>query len=42
MTKTAFENLRVYQLAEKLGDLAWDVITKWDYLAKSTIGKQCA
>ena len=40
MTKTAFENLRVYQLAEKLGDLAWDVAAKWDYLAKSTIGKQ--
>ena len=40
MTKTAFENLRAYNLSEKLGDLAWEVATKWDYLAKDTLGKQ--
>jgi four helix bundle protein len=40
MTKTGFENLRVYNLAEDLADLAWSIVAKWDYFAKDTIGKQ--
>lgn len=40
MTKTGFENLRIYQLAEKIADLTWEIVTKWDYFAKSTVGIQ--
>ena len=28
MEKTGFENLRVYKLAEEMGDLAWKVVKK--------------
>ena len=40
MPKTNFENLKVYQLAEKLADEIWEIVIKWDYLAKSTVGQQ--
>lgn len=40
MEKTNFEKLRVYKLAENLADKVWDVVSKWDYLAKDTVGKQ--
>jgi len=40
MPKTYFENLKVYQLAEKLADEIWEIVIKWDYLAKSTVGQQ--
>jgi len=40
MDKTGFENLRVYCLAEELGDFIWEIVFKWDRLAMDTIGKQ--
>lgn len=40
MEKTGFENLRVYQLAEKLADFIWELVIRWDYLAQDTVGKQ--
>ena len=40
MTKTNFEKLRVYQLAEKLADRIWKIVVKWDYFAKVTLGQQ--
>ncbi len=40
MSKTAFENLRVYKLAEEIADLSWEVVIKWNHLAQDTIGKQ--
>ena len=40
MAKTSFENLEVYQLAERLADAFWRVASNWEYFAKSTIGKQ--
>jgi hypothetical protein len=40
MNKTGFENLRVYNLAQELADLIWEIVSKWDYFAKVTIGKQ--
>ena len=40
MNKTGFENLRVYNLAEEIEDLIWEIVSKWDYFAKDTIGKQ--
>ena len=40
MGKTNFENLQVYQLAEKLADEIWRVVGGWEQFAKDTIGKQ--
>jgi four helix bundle protein len=40
MERTNFEKLRVYKLAETLADGIWDVVLKWNYLAKDTVGKQ--
>ena len=40
MNRTGFENLRVYKLAEEIADLIWEIVSKWDYFAKDTIGKQ--
>jgi four helix bundle protein len=40
MNRTGFESLRVYKLAEEIADLIWDIVSKWDYFAKDTIGKQ--
>lgn len=40
MERTNFENLRVYQLAEELADLAWDVVLNWGKFAQNTIGMQ--
>jgi len=39
MTRS-FENLRVYQLSEKLSDSVWTMARGWDQLAKDTIGRQ--
>ena len=40
MDRTGFENLRVYQLAEEIADLTWEVVIKWDRLSQDTVGKQ--
>lgn len=40
MKRTGFEKLRVYQLAEEIGDLAWEVVIKWNRLAQDTVGIQ--
>ena len=40
MPRTNFENLKVYQLSEKLADAIWEIVIKWDYLAKNTVGQQ--
>jgi four helix bundle protein len=40
LTKTHFENLRVYQLAEELSDAVWEMVKKWKPLATDTVGKQ--
>ena len=40
MSKSNFENLRVYQLAEELADRIWDMVDAWEYFAKDTVGKQ--
>ena len=40
MARTNFEKLRVYQLAEKLADRIWRIVTKWDYFARVTVGQQ--
>jgi len=40
MNRTGFENLRVYKLAEEIADIIWEIVCKWDYFAKDTVGKQ--
>ena len=40
MARSNFENLAVYQLAEKLADLVWEIVKSWDNLARDTVGKQ--
>jgi four helix bundle protein len=40
MKKTHFENLQVYQLAEKLSDEIWMIVINWEPLAKNTVGSQ--
>ena len=40
MEKTNFENLQIYQLAEKLSDHLWGIVVGWEFLAKDTVGKQ--
>ena len=38
--KTNYENLQIYQLAEQLSDIIWQMVASWDYFAKDTVGKQ--
>lgn len=40
MAKTNFENLQVYQLAERLADEIWSIVIGWDPFARDTVGKQ--
>lgn len=40
MSKTNFENLRIYQLAESIADHVWEITVKWDPFARDTIGRQ--
>jgi len=40
MPATHFENLKVYQLAEELADEIWEIVIKWDQLARHTVGQQ--
>ena len=35
-----FQDLAVYQLAERLADDVWRVVRGWDGLARDTVGKQ--
>ena len=35
-----FEDLRIFQLAEKLCDEIWDIATSWRYFEKNTVGMQ--
>jgi four helix bundle protein len=34
------EDLRIVEQAENLCDAIWDEVTRWDYFAKDTVGKQ--
>jgi len=40
MTQSKFEDLEIYQLAEKLSDLIWNIVIKWDSFPRNTIGVQ--
>jgi four helix bundle protein len=34
------EELKVYQLSMGIAEEIWDIVNKWDYFSKDTIGKQ--
>jgi len=34
------DELKVYNLAIELGESVWNIVSKWDYFAKETVGKQ--
>ncbi len=38
--KTNFENLRVYQLSEKLADSLWEIVASWEPFARDTVARQ--
>ncbi|BAY85350.1 S23 ribosomal protein [Calothrix parasitica NIES-267] len=40
MEKYNLENLRVFQLSEKLADYIWNIVLSWNHLATDTVGKQ--
>ena len=40
MEKTNFETLQIYRLSEVLADKIWNIVLKWDYFAKYTVGIQ--
>ncbi|TNF92095.1 MAG: four helix bundle protein [Gammaproteobacteria bacterium] len=40
MKSKSFENLDIYQLAEKLSDRIWNMVGLWNRFAKDTVGKQ--
>src|SRR2546429_10029330 len=40
MERTNFEKLDVYKLSEALADDIWNVVAKWEYFARDTVGKQ--
>jgi four helix bundle protein len=40
MATRGFEDLRVYQLSEKLADDVWHQVLSWPRLAQDTVGKQ--
>ena len=35
-----FEDLNVFQLAEKMADEVWCIVTGWNFFEKDTVGKQ--
>lgn len=34
------EELQVYQLSMEIAEKVWNIVIKWDYFAKDTVGKQ--
>ena len=35
-----FTDLSSYKLSYDLSNIIWDIVIKWDYFAKDTVGKQ--
>ncbi|HJX93664.1 MAG TPA: four helix bundle protein [Pyrinomonadaceae bacterium] len=40
MEKTNFVHLHIYKLSEKLADEIWNIVLRWNFLAKHTVGIQ--
>ncbi len=37
---TKLEDLPIFKTADKLSDMVWDIVSKWDYFSKKTVGGQ--
>lgn len=35
-----FEEMRTYQLALELAEKVWEIVIKWNYFERDTVGKQ--
>ncbi|MBA3485488.1 MAG: four helix bundle protein [Pirellulales bacterium] len=40
MARSNFENLRVYQVSERLADCIWTIVSEWHHFPRDTVGKQ--
>ena len=40
MAGKRFQDLRVYQLSERLADNIWEIVNRWESLPIETVGKQ--
>ena len=40
MEKTNFVHLHIYKLSEQLADEIWNIVLRWNFLAKHTVGIQ--
>ena len=40
MQKTNFVHLHIYTLSEKLADEIWNIVLRWNFFAKDTVGIQ--
>jgi four helix bundle protein len=40
MSRSNFENLRVYRLSEEIADFIWHIAIGWNNFARDTVGKQ--
>ncbi len=40
LTMIPLEELEVYKVALEIGDFAWNLVDKWPFFAKDTLGKQ--
>ena len=40
MSYDQIEDLRIVKLAEEISDKLWDIVLKWSYFEKDTVGKQ--
>lgn len=38
--KIVLEDLDIYRLAMEIGDQVWEIVNKWEYFPKRTIGSQ--
>jgi four helix bundle protein len=36
------EDLEVYRIAMEIGDIVWNIVAKWEYFEKKTLGSQIA
>jgi four helix bundle protein len=34
------DNLQVYKVSVEIGELAWDIVSKWSFFERDTLGKQ--
>ncbi|MBS3772044.1 MAG: four helix bundle protein, partial [Bacteroidales bacterium] len=34
------EELKVYEMSMEMGEKIWNIVIKWDYFSKDTVGKQ--